>query len=113
MSSANDPKSYITHFLKNSDYRTIFATGFIGGPTPNGLINIHVLTDRNPIPRSITMDMTQNPPKETDKDTKVGMIREVPVGLLLDINTAISLKEWLEKQISTITEIQKTLNTEK
>jgi hypothetical protein len=100
-----NPKTVKMHYMKNSDYRTVFATGFIGGPTPNGLINIDILTDRLPIPQSVTLDGTVQPPIEVERESKSGIIREVPIGLLMDINAAKQLREWLDKNIGNLDKI--------
>jgi hypothetical protein len=93
------------HFLKSNDFRTVFASGIYGGPTPNGLINVNFFTDRSPLPNRVTYEIDPTNPvlkQEKEKEGRKGFVREVHFGVVLDINTAKATIEWLQTQIETI-----------
>ena len=94
-----------THFVKNNDFKTVQCSGAFGGIAPTGQINMNIYTDRVVIPRSITLEIDDSsgaPLREVSRDTKNGVIREVQFGILIDVNVAKSLVEWLNGQIQTI-----------
>lgn len=101
-SKENNKILFDTHFVKNSDFRTVLASGIFGGVTPTGLINLNVFSDRAPIPKRITFEVDPGVGQlnnEVDRDSKEGVIREVHFGMLIDINTARSIIEWLNQKI--------------
>ncbi len=90
---ANPDKKILfdVHFLKNSDFRTSFASGVFGGLTPQGLINCNFYIDRAPLPNRITYQVTPphaqlNRENEFEREGKKGIIREVPFGIIIDVN---------------------------
>ena len=93
------------HFLKNNDYRTVFASGVFGGVTPNGLVNINFFTDRAPLPNKITYEIDpQNPSlkKEAEREGRKGFVREVHFGVVLDKETTKLTIAWLTEQLANL-----------
>ena len=99
------PHKLDTHFIKNSDFRTIYASGGYGGFTPSGHLNVFVYTERVPIPNRISFQLdavstnsaTIGP--EVEREGKPGLIREVQFGVLFDVETAESLMNWLKAKL--------------
>lgn len=94
---------YEINFIKNSDFKTVQGNGVFGGLTNTGQINLNFYTDRAPIPQKITLDIDPkdgNIKGESGRESKEGIIREVHFGVLMDINTAKSVVEWLQEKIS-------------
>lgn len=88
------------HFKKSPDFKTALATGIYGGPTIQGLININFFVDRPPLPKSVSHEIDgERIGAEVEKEVKNGLIREVHSGILLDVNTAKSVVEWLNDKI--------------
>ncbi len=70
--------------------------------TPRGKIYCELFIDRNPTPKTAVHELTEDgylsgiPIKKTGKG---GVIREVECGIIFDIDTATTFKEWLESKI--------------
>ncbi len=91
-----------THYIKNHDFKTIEGSGIFGGLTNNGKINVNFFTDRAPIPKKIILEidpLTGKIIQEIERDSKEGIIREVQFGVLLNIDTAKNIVEWLTQKI--------------
>lgn len=99
------------HYQKNPDFKTVYTSGVVGGINVQGLINMNFFVDRPPIPQKVTYDVVEQENKpvigqQTNIDVKDGAIREVQVGLLLDIHTAQSIINWLEQKIKEIKSVE-------
>ncbi len=97
-----------THFLKSSDFKTIYGSGVFGGITPQGLININFFTERVPLPTKIVLEVDESTGQvggEIEREGKEGIVREVNCGILLDISAAKQLLTWLEDKIHQYEEI--------
>ncbi len=91
-----------THYIKNHDFKTVEGSGIFGGLTNNGQININFFTDRAPIPKKIILEVDSVTGKiiqEVERDSKEGIIREVQFGVLLNIETARNIVDWLNQKI--------------
>jgi hypothetical protein len=91
-----------SHFIKDNDFKTIQLSGVFGGVMGNGLLNINLFTERLPIPTKIVLDVKEGSQTITEKsrESKNGIIREVHIGVLVDINTAKSIQAFLAQAIS-------------
>lgn len=102
--SKNKQLSSITiHNIKNSLYRQVHVDGAHGGITPSGFINVNFFSQRGVIPKGTEFEINSEgqitrPIKDID-DSKQGIIREFEFGTYMDINTCISIKEFLERKI--------------
>jgi hypothetical protein len=97
-----------THYVKDHEFRTSYATGVFGGITPNGLIDANFYSERIPIPKRITFKVdaeTGHILEETERDTKKGFVREVHCGVLIDVGLAKSMIQWLEERIKQIEDL--------
>jgi hypothetical protein len=97
------------HYLKNADFRTVLATAIYGGVMSNQLINFNICTDRHPIPNKITLEIdpkTSQPGKEFERESRSGIIREVHLGVIMDIATANVMVNWLNEQIKIAEDIK-------
>lgn len=95
--------SITIHNIKNSLYRQVHVDGAHGGITPSGFINVNFFSQRGAIPKGTEFEVNSggqitNPIKDID-DSKQGIIREFEFGTYMDINTCISIKEFLERKI--------------
>lgn len=104
-----EPEGILVHYMKSNDFRTVFASGVIGGVTAQGKISMNVYLDRPPIPvRSVLKPAEEVKPgvkvavKEDPVEGKSGIIREIQCGILMDLETAQSLKTWLDEKIEFI-----------
>lgn len=93
------------HFVKNNDFKTVQASGVYGGLTHSGLVNMVVITDRIPLPNSITLeidDETGNVAREINRDAKDGIMREFQIGILMDLETTKETIKWLSSQVESL-----------
>lgn len=94
------------HFLKSNQYRTVHADGAFGGLTPRGYIDVNFFSERKPIPNftshELGADGTVGPENTAERISKDGIIREVEVGVILDLEGARSLIKWLADKVNTL-----------
>ena len=97
------PKEITFHYIKANDFKTAFATGIFGGITVNGKLNIDFYTERIAIPDSQTIEVinrtTLGEPIIDKTVSKKGVIREVQVGVLMDIEAAKLLAKWINETL--------------
>lgn len=88
-------------YEKNPLYRTIHVDGFIGGITPTNLVNLNFYSTRKSIPKSITHSINSFGKIEgkgvPSEDSKVGIMREIEMGLYMNKDTAEEIFEALKK----------------
>jgi hypothetical protein len=113
MAEEKDPKTIKTHYIKNSDFRTVFSSSIYGGLTINGLININFCVDRTTIPFQTESIADEKGLKEVSKQSKDGLVKEVQFGTLIDVQTAKALVTWLNEQIKKDDEIQQHISKTK
>jgi hypothetical protein len=96
-------------YIKSNYFRVIHVDGIFGGNTPRpGIIQMAVWNERWPIPKQTSYEIIPEPKMEAGKIGKeifeervqrsaVG--REVEVQLIMNIETAKTMQEWLGKHI--------------
>ena len=106
-----DEKQIRFHYIKSNSYRVVHVDGAHGGVTPQGAIFASVYSERLPIPESIVHRITDDgrlgDEITSERRTKDGVVREVEVGLEMNLQTAERLHEWLAKRIETLKELEK------
>ncbi len=110
MKEEDNDNSIKFNYIKSPDFRSVLTTGVIGGITPNALIDINFFVDRVVIPKSITYgvsDVGQVLGEEV-REGKDGVVREVQVGTIMDVNTAKNLVLWLQNKIEIIENLKPT-----
>lgn len=88
-------------YIKSNHFRVIHVDGAIGGPTPGFMnIQVNVWSQRRAIPTQIVHALEgDNLGKEIWRTQRDAIVREVEAGLVLDLQTAIGLRDWLTEQI--------------
>lgn len=94
------------HYLKSSLCRDIHASGFFGGiNTGSGEVHLSVYSERPPIPKTITMNVSDDGSLGDElvdlREGRDGVVRIVQDTLYLDLPTALSLHQWLSERIET------------
>lgn len=88
------------HFIKSPDFKTVPISGAYGGPLGNGQLNLILFTERIPIPTRIVLDVqSDGTVVEKSRDSKDGIIREVALGVMLDIDAAKAIHQLLGSMI--------------
>lgn len=90
------------HYQKNPFYRTIYADGLIGGKTLANAYSFSFYATRNPIPKILVHDVDQDgtiePIGKSSEDSKIGIIREIEIGIYMNETTARDIYVYLKKQ---------------
>jgi hypothetical protein len=95
------PEKVTFHYLKTGSYRTYHVDGIFGGITPNGKLYAEIFIQRATTPQTteqeINLDGTLG--NETDRTGKKGIVREIEAGLIMDMETARVLRNWIDSKI--------------
>jgi len=97
------------HYVKTGGYRTYHVDGVFGGMTPKGYIYMELFVERAPTPQIVSQEVNTDGTlgKETARQGKKGLIREVEAGVVVDLKTAELLRDWLTDKINHVIEMQK------
>jgi hypothetical protein len=96
------------HYIKDESYRTFFASGVIGGLNSIGQVNLNFYLDRLAIPTKQILEVNQLGESTEPKyklgnvvgtEIKDGWVREVSVGMVMSVDTARAVAEWLNRQV--------------
>ena len=100
------PDNFDFHFIKSNSFRVVHCDGVWGGTTPRGYITMSVYSERSSLPQKVTHQVLDQGliGQETGKEGKEGIIREVDVEVIMDLNMAKSLVTWLEGHIKFLEE---------
>lgn len=96
------PRTVDFEYIKSGDYRVIYADGVHGGPTPRGMVQLSFYAERTPIPRKIVHQILDNqlgPELRDRRESRSGIIRQVAATVVMSLDTARSLREWLDEKI--------------
>lgn len=97
------PEDITFHFIKSNFFRVVHVDGAWGGITPQAKIHVDFYSERQPIPRSITSTVTDGRIGQEVRDSresKEGIIREVEVGLVMDVAVAEQVIIWLQDRVT-------------
>ena len=104
------------HYEKSNLFRVIHVDGAIGGLTPTLDLFISIYNQRAPIPK-LTVQKISPGGQLGDEVTeeriqKDGVFREVEVGLVMNLNVAKALNQWLVDKIELAEKTQKQIEAE-
>jgi len=103
------PQKIKFFYIKSNYYRVIHVEGAHGGITPRGNIFAALFNDRAPIPQATVQSVTSSgslgPEIHEERTQKEGIVREVEVGVMMDLNAAIAFHKWLGEKIDNLKEI--------
>ena len=103
----NQEQSIEIHYIKDKHYRIYHVDGAFGGFTPKGNLHLSLFVERSPIPQKTIHKITEegNLGEITDRTSKSGIIREMECGLVMNIETAQQIKDWLEDKLNQFEEL--------
>jgi len=84
-----------------------YVNGAFGGITPREEIHMHFFSERNPIPKELTLSLGENgdvTPEETEKIVGGDVVRLVQASIIMDVGTAIAIRDWMNERINFILE---------
>ena len=111
------PKKLRYHFIKSNAFRSIHADGVFGGVTPRLTIAATFFNERPPLPDQTVHEINDNGTVGDEiKDERIsrdGIVRELEANLIMDVEFAKALRNWLTTKIDLIEEQLKEQKEEK
>lgn len=101
--ASGPPTEIQAHFVKSNFFRVVHADGAWGGVTPQLKIHMDIYNERQPIPRSMRSRVVGDRIGEEIRDAregKEGVVREVEVGVVMDVVVAEQVVAWLTERIA-------------
>lgn len=98
-------KKIYHHFVKSAGFRVIHVDGAHGGITPQGYVQMTLYSERQPIPKRTTHEVFPSGEArelEGDRVARDGLVRECEVTALMDVPTAVALRDWLNNRIELV-----------
>ena len=89
-------------FIKSNFYRVVKADGVFGGLSPNGSFHLGIYSERMPYPQQMfhKVENGNMGAEEVAKRTgRKGILREMEVGISMDVAQAMALRTWLDDKI--------------
>lgn len=106
----DEKKSVRFHWTTSNHYRVVHADGAFGGITPYGAIFFSLYSDHPPIPEITVQPVTDEgllgPEIAEGKVSNEGIEREVEVGVVMALQTATALRDWLNDRIRLVEKAQ-------
>lgn len=89
-------------YQKLDSYRNYLVGSVFGGITPQGKICIEICVDKYFLPSEISYEMNSDGTlgREISRDQDQSLLKQIEAGLMLDLQVAKSLKEWLDTHIA-------------
>ena len=86
-----------------------YVNGVYGGVTPRQEIHMHVFSERNPIPEEVTIEFGKKGEERKEIEKVIGgdVVRIVQASLIMDYETAIAIRNWLNGAINHIEGLDK------
>jgi len=100
--SPPDGREIIFSYLKSTQFRVVHVDGAVGSLTPSGLLHIACYNERPAIPRSTvhTVDRDGKLSGPLSSEGKDGIVREMEVDLMMTIQVAKNIHDWLAQRIA-------------
>lgn len=95
------------NYIKSSQFRVVHADGAYGGITPRGYIHASLYSERRPLPQTTEVPILPGDQLGEEKPLvqKEDMVRELEVGVIMDLAAAKAFHDWLGKKIKAVEEI--------
>lgn len=103
------PSSIALNYIKSNYFRVVHVDGAMGGFTPRGHLFMSLFSERAPLPDVIVQAVENGQlGKEIVEQRKgsEGIIRELEVGVVMDLNVAKSLLAWLKERVDILEQMQ-------
>ncbi|MBN1150546.1 hypothetical protein JXA84_04920 [candidate division WOR-3 bacterium] len=105
----NNEKMLKFFYKTNTAYKSHYINGVIGGLTPKGDLKLDFFSENFPVPNSVVHELLENNNlgKEIQRELSEGIIREIECGLVMNLETAKSINQWLTEKIKEIEKFYK------
>lgn len=98
------------NFEKSNFFRVIHVDGFFGAVAPaTQLLHVAVYNERQPIPKKVfhtVKDGVLQPETLDKREGRAGLFRELEADLVLNMETAMALRSWLDERINEMQNIR-------
>lgn len=103
VSEDQKPKVMNIRYRNNAAYRSVHASGAYGGIVPSGEIFLGVFSERNHFPECATVEFSDAGDQGIENvQVEKGIVREMEVGVIMNLNVAKAIKQWLDEKITLI-----------
>jgi len=109
----NSPLNEITfHYIKNEQFRTLYADGAYGGITPQNKLHIAFYLERGPIPLTVTQELklegiTGSLGRDLSVTGRKGIVREIESSIVMDLDAAERVADWILKTVKAYRDAKK------
>ncbi|MFW6118750.1 MAG: hypothetical protein ACOC7S_00280 [Planctomycetota bacterium] len=97
------PDRFTFRYIFADDYNPVYVNGAYGGITPKKEIVAHFFLERHAVPRSVTHEVDDEgmigAEVETEPEVREMLVRFVPSGVVLSLDGAKQIRDWLDRQI--------------
>jgi len=97
-------------FEKSNYFRVIHVDGVYGGMSPaTQLLHVAVYNERQPIPKKVFHNLTDGMPQPENlakRQVRPGLFREVEADLVMSVEMAVILRNWLDEKITEIQNVR-------
>ncbi len=106
-------------YIFSDDYNPVYANGAYGGITPRGEIAVNFYLERHGLPYEEVHKLTDEgqvdeliskQPQESEDTVKI--VRFISAGVVLSLESAIRIRDWLSSKISDLEKLKKAKNGE-
>ena len=106
-----EPDRLAFDYIKSNFFRVVHVDGVIGSGTATGLVHIACYSERPSIPRRMVFDVSADGVLGEEvtslRENRDSVVRELETDLLMSVQVARSLRDWLNVQLSNIQEMRK------
>ncbi len=81
------------NYIKSKHFRVIYADSSWGGMVQSNMLHFALYNERYPIPQ--VTELQKGETVETIKDAKEGIVREVEVDVVMNLESAKNLANWI------------------
>lgn len=102
--NTEEKKTIKFKYVIPKDLRDFYVNGLWGGITPRNEIHMQFYTERHPIPKSKTYEIKDDKTLGDTLETDLGgdVVRVIQASIIFDMDTAISIRDWLNTNIDLI-----------
>ena len=104
------PQKLRFHYIKSNYFRVIHADGAYGGVSPRRTIQINFYSERQPIPQltvhGVAGDGALSGELPDERVVRDGIVREIEAGVIVTLEAAESLRDWLSDNINKLQEMK-------
>jgi len=96
-------------FVKSNYFRVVKGDGAFGGVSPNGSIHMGIYSERAPFPKKIVHELIGGGIGDeitSRRETRNAIVREIEVDVVLQVEQAVALRDWLDRNIKRFYEMQ-------